>query len=258
MALIVACDYPAVLLSLNRFLSEGVKSQRARSVNPRFPPKPENMHHHKSSLAIPSRPWRVIAEELTTETDPAKIIELSEELRRALDKQELGNKWQGDVVNANGYVTITSDGSDYEKIVDYAVTLMRCDYASVQMLHPERGSGGELRLLAFRGFNPQAARFWEWVRADSKCTCGIALLNKERVVAPDIASCDFMAGSDDQQVYLQTGIRACQTTPLIGRGRNVIGMISTHWRTPHKPSEKDLRLFDTLAMQAADLIERCG
>jgi hypothetical protein len=35
-------------------------------------------------------------------------------------------------------------------------------------------------------------------------------------------------------------------------------MISTHWRTPHQPSEKDLRLFDTLAMQAADLVERCG
>jgi GAF domain-containing protein len=148
--------------------------------------------------------------------------------------------------------------NSYETVVEDAMALMRSDYASLQMLCPKRGTGGELRLLAFRGFNPEAAKFWEWVRADSKSTCGIALLKKERVVAPDIADCDFMAGSEDQQVYLQTGIRACQTTPLIGRGRNVIGMISTHWRTPYKPSEKDLRLFDTLAMQAADLIERCG
>ncbi len=66
-----------------------------------------------------------------------------------------------------------------------------------------------------------------------------------------------MAGSEDQEVYLQTGIGACQTTPLIGHGGNVVGMISTHWRTPHKPSEKDFELFDTLAKQAADLIERC-
>jgi GAF domain-containing protein len=148
--------------------------------------------------------------------------------------------------------------SDYERIVDDAVALMRSDYASIQMLFPERGSGGELRLLAFRGFNPQAAQFWEWVRADSKSTCGIALRDKRRVVAPDIATCHFMVDSEDQQTYLQTGIRACQTTPLIGRGGNVVGMISTHWRTPHQPSEDDLRVFDMLAMQAAQIIQRCG
>jgi GAF domain-containing protein len=148
--------------------------------------------------------------------------------------------------------------SDYEKIVDDAVALMRCDCASVQMLFPERGSNGELRLLAFRGFNSQAARFWEWVRADSKSTCGIALRDKKRVVAPNIATCDFMVGSEDQRTYLQTGIRACQTTPLIGRGGKVVGMISTHWLTPHQPSEKDFELFDILARQAADFIESCG
>jgi PAS domain S-box-containing protein len=144
----------------------------------------------------------------------------------------------------------------YEKIVDAAVAIMRSDYASMQMLFPERGTGGELRLLAFRGFNPLAASFWEWVRADSKSTCGLALRSGERVMAPDIASCEFMAGSEDREVYLQTGIKACQTTPLIGRGGNVVGMISTHWSRPHQPSELDFRLFDILARQAADLIER--
>lgn len=210
----------------------------------------------KSPLPIPSRPWRVIAKELTTETNPARVLELSRQLNCALDEQELANKRR--VVDINSGLTKASEWTDYKKIVDDAVALMHSDYASLQMLYPERGSGGELRLLAFRGFNPQAARFWEWVGADSKSTCGIALLKKERIVAPDIVGCDFMAGSEDQQVYLQTGIHACQTTPLIGRGGKVVGMISTHWRTPHQPSEKDLRLFDNLSMQAANLIERCG
>ena len=144
----------------------------------------------------------------------------------------------------------------YEKIVDAAVAIMRSDYASMQMLFPERGSGGELRLIAFRGFNPQAAKFWEWVAADSKSTCGAALRTGKRVMAADIVNCEFMAGSEDQETYLQTGIRACQTTPLMGRGGNVVGMISTHWRNPHHPSKHDFRLFDILARQAADLIER--
>jgi len=47
-----------------------------------------------------------------------------------------------------------------------------------------------------------------------------------------------------------------QTTPLLSRGGQVVGMISTHWRQPHQPSERDWRLFDILVRQAADLIER--
>jgi GAF domain-containing protein len=226
-------------------------------VNSKFPLNPENMNDPQSSVPIPSRPWRVIAEQLTGETNLTKIFELSEELNYALNKELDGNS-EDRSDGTDGHRTSASEKTPYEKIVDDAVTLMRSDYASLQLLHPERGSSGELLLLAFRGFNPQAAKFWEWVRADSKSTCGVALLKKERVVASDIAGCDFMAGSEDQQVYLQTGIRACQTTPLIGRGGMIIGMISTHWRTPHQPSEKDLRLFDTLAMEAADLVERCG
>jgi hypothetical protein len=33
-------------------------------------------------------------------------------------------------------------------------------------------------------------------------------------------------------------------------------MISTHWREPHQPAERELLRLDVLARQAADLIER--
>ena len=144
----------------------------------------------------------------------------------------------------------------YSQIMDAAVAIMRSDFASMQMLYPERGRGGELRLLAFRGFNPQAARFWEWVRADSESTCGEALRTRRRAVAADVEQCDYMAGTEDLATYLATGIRAVQSTPLISRDGTLVGMISTHWNRPHEPSERDLRLLDILARQAADLIER--
>jgi hypothetical protein len=162
-------------------------------------------------------------------------------------------------VNGNDHQTgynPNTDTKDYEQILDVAVGLMRSDYASLQMLYPERGSGGELRLLAFRGFDPHAAAFWEWVRADSNSTCGMALRNQRRVVAPNIATCDFMANSEDQKVYLQTGIHACQTTPLIARTGLIVGMISTHWSMPYQPSDNDFRTFDFLAKEAAELIQR--
>jgi GAF domain-containing protein len=203
-----------------------------------------------------------LCRQIEIEQDQNVFIRLVMELNQLLETDELQSGFAAkSKLNGNGHQRADNQttvfASSYEKIVDDAVAVMRSDYASVQMLFPERGTGGELRLLAFRGFNPEAAKFWEWVRADSKSTCGIALRETRRVVAPDIAVCDFMADSEDQQVYLQTGIHACQTTPLIARAGNVVGMISTHWRTPHQPSEGDFNLFDVLARQAADLIERC-
>jgi len=144
----------------------------------------------------------------------------------------------------------------YEKIMDAAVGIMRSDFASMQMLYPERGQGGELRLLAYRGFPPQAAEFWEWVRTDSKCTCGIALATGQRCIDSDVVGSRIMAGTPDQQTYLQAGIHAVQSTPLVSRDGRLVGMISTHWKQPHQPSERELRLLDLLARQAADLIDR--
>ena len=141
----------------------------------------------------------------------------------------------------------------YEKALDAAVVIMRSDFASMQMFYPERG---ELRLLAYRGFNPTAAAFWEWVRPGSGSTCGAALATGNRSIVPDIELSDFMAGSEDLETYRQTGIRSVQSTPLLSRAGRLLGMISTHWRNPHQPSERDLRLLDVLARQAADLIER--
>ena len=145
----------------------------------------------------------------------------------------------------------------YEKVMDAAAGTMRSDFASMQMLYPERGEGGELRLLTFRGFSPEAAEFWGWVGMDSAgSTCGAALRTGRRVIAPDVETCDFIAGTEDLTMYRQTGIRACQTTPLLSRSGNVVGMISTHWRSPHQPTERQLHLLDVVARQAADIIER--
>jgi electron transfer flavoprotein alpha/beta subunit len=144
----------------------------------------------------------------------------------------------------------------YETIVDAATSIMHSEYASLQMLHPERGNGGELRLIASRGFSEEAKQLWQWVTRDTSTTCGAALRFGVRVTAPDIAACEFMAGTQDQGWLLQSGIHASQTTPLVSRGGRMLGMLSTHWRQPHQTSERDLRLLDLLARQAADLMER--
>jgi PAS domain S-box-containing protein len=144
----------------------------------------------------------------------------------------------------------------YGKLVEAAVSIMRSDFASMQQYYPHLGARGELKLLGHHGFTPEAAGFWAWVRADSACTCGVAISRRERVIAADIEHTDFMAGTVDQEQLLKAGMRAAQTTPLFSRNGELVGMISTHWKTCHQPSERDLRLLDILARLAADLIER--
>ena len=144
----------------------------------------------------------------------------------------------------------------YETLVDAALWIMRSDYASMQVLHPERGPRGALRLIAARGFDEAATQRFQWVSADDATTCARALQTSARVITPNVARCDFMAGTASQAALLETGIQASQTTPLVSRAGKTVGMISTHWRQSHHPSERDLRLLDILARQAADLIER--
>jgi signal transduction histidine kinase/CheY-like chemotaxis protein/PAS domain-containing protein len=144
----------------------------------------------------------------------------------------------------------------YQTLVDGACSIMRSEVASMQMLHPERGSGGELRLLASRGFDDEAWRLFGWVGVDRHTSCARVLQTGARVVAPDILQCEFMAGTLDQASLLAAGVRASHSTPLVSRAGKVLGVISTHWTAPHQPSERDLRLLDILARQAADLLER--
>ncbi|HEU5182254.1 MAG TPA: GAF domain-containing protein [Candidatus Polarisedimenticolia bacterium] len=141
----------------------------------------------------------------------------------------------------------------YEKLLDAAVTVMRSDFASLQRLDSE-GGVPRLTLLAFRNFSPEAALFWKSVPAESGSPCGQALRAHTRIITADVEECEV--GGKNLETMRQTGIRAVQSTPLLSRDGRLVGMISTQWRRPHWPTDRDLVLFDILARQAADLIER--
>jgi PAS domain S-box-containing protein len=141
----------------------------------------------------------------------------------------------------------------YEQILDAAIAIMRSEMGSMQMLHPD---SNQLQLLAWKGFDPASAAFWEWVQVDSDTTCGIALKTGERAIIPDVETWESLTGSRDLDAFRLSGIRSVQTTPLISRSGRIVGMISNHWRAPHQPSEREFGLLNVLARQAADLIEQ--
>ena len=63
-------------------------------------------------------------------------------------------------------------------------------------------------------------------------------------------------GAPDVQIGPAEGYRAMQSTPMLSREGELLGMISTHFRKRRQPSERELRMADLYARQAAEMIER--
>ena len=147
----------------------------------------------------------------------------------------------------------------YGKIVEAAVAITGSQFGTMQLLCPTgdpSGHGGELQLLAHRGLPPEAAGFWQWVSPAAYSSCTLALKFGQRAIVPDFEEWPEIAGTPDLDAFRSAGIRSAQTTPLLSRSGKLLGMISNHWSEPHQPSERDLRLLDIVARQAADLLER--
>lgn len=179
----------------------------------------------------------------------------AEETQRALNGQLTTELEAAQRLQRISTQLIGADDADSlnHQLLDAAVSIMNADMGNMRLFHPEQS---ELQLLAWKGLDPEGAAFWEWIGLDSGSASGEALRLGKRVLVPNIEACPFMAGTSDLDAYRQAGIRAVQSTPLFSRSGRMLGMLSTHWRQPHQPRERELRLLDVLARQAADLIER--
>lgn len=147
----------------------------------------------------------------------------------------------------------------YGKIVDAAIAITGSQYGTMQVLGPSGDGEGEgigLQLLCSRGLPPDAVKFWQWVSPAAYSSCTVALKTGRRAIIADYEQWDEIAGTEDLLAFRRSRIRSAQTTPLRSRDGNLLGMISTHWNDPHEPTERDLRLLDIVARQAADLLER--
>ena len=74
------------------------------------------------------------------------------------------------------------------------------------------------------------------------------------VIVEDVTASPYFGGGA-LPVMLAAGIHSLQSTPLFDRSGEFVGMLSTHWRAHHRPSERELRFLDLLARQSADLID---
>jgi PAS domain S-box-containing protein len=138
------------------------------------------------------------------------------------------------------------------EIVEAAIAIAGADFGNIQLLDPRTGN---LRILAYRGLPDWWLEYWR-IAGKGKGSCGSALARGERVVVEDVECSPLFVGTPALDIQRRAGIRAVQSTPLLGRSGKRLGMFSTHYKAPHRPDERALRLLDLLARQAAEMIER--
>jgi PAS domain S-box-containing protein len=147
-------------------------------------------------------------------------------------------------------------GGDLEpvltEIVDAAIAISGADFGNIQLVDPECGG---LRIVAQKGFPQWWLDFWESV-SEGRGTCGTALQRGERVIVEDVQQSPIFRGTPELEIQNRAGVRAVQSTPLVGRSGMPLGMFTTHYKRPGRPDDRALRLLDLLARQAADIIDQ--
>jgi signal transduction histidine kinase len=136
-----------------------------------------------------------------------------------------------------------------DDVLGATIALQRADFGNIQLYNAEISA---LEIHAQRGLSREFLEHFSQVR-DTESACGRALQLGRRVVIEDVqVDPEFGPHRDAANA---AGVRAVQSTPLFSRAGETLGMISTHFRQPHRPSERELRLTDLYARQASELIE---
>jgi PAS domain S-box-containing protein len=138
------------------------------------------------------------------------------------------------------------------EVVDVAIAISGADFGNIQLLNT---NSSDLKIAAQRGFPQWWLDFWETTSV-GQGTCGTALERGERVIVEDVEQSPVFLGTPALDIQRRVGVRAVQSTPLVSRSGKPVGIFSTHFRKPHRPTERVLQLLDLLARQGADIIEQ--
>ena len=134
-------------------------------------------------------------------------------------------------------------------ILDAAISATGADFGNIQLVNPVTDA---LEIVAQKGFPPVFLDYFSATHA-GQAACGTAMSERTRVVVEDVETHSAFHDTGLQAVMRAAGVRAVQSTPLIDRNGTVFGVLSTHFRTPHQPTEHELHLVDVFARLLADV-----
>jgi PAS domain S-box-containing protein len=138
-----------------------------------------------------------------------------------------------------------------DEILAGAVDLQKADMGHIQIFSCDPG---RLELAAHRGIQQDTLKLIRDISVMDDSACGRALRIGQRIVVEDSETDACYAPF--RSVARAAGYRSVQSTPIMNSQGAPLGVLSTHCRLPHRPTEEDLRLLDLYVRLAADIIER--
>ncbi|HEX9995932.1 MAG TPA: PAS domain S-box protein [Abditibacterium sp.] len=141
----------------------------------------------------------------------------------------------------------------FRDILAAACEFTGTDRGCVQFLSDD---ATRLEMFVWQGYEDNGP-FIEFFRYEGlEEGCEVARVQRKRLIIEDTATFPGLVGTEAGAVAQADGIGAAQSTPMTNRSGETIGVISTQFRQPHRPSDHELRLMDMLAWTAAEFLER--
>lgn len=137
-----------------------------------------------------------------------------------------------------------------EQTLTAIMTMQRADFGTVQLFDRKQV---RLVIAAHRNFSPSFFERFS-LTPDDDCACGRAAQSRSAVIVEDVEIDESCAPC--RQFARAAGFRAVQSTPLISHRGVLLGVASTHFRKPGRPSNAEMRLTELYARQASQCIER--
>ncbi len=137
-----------------------------------------------------------------------------------------------------------------KQLLDATIEMQHADFGCVQLYH---AAPRTLEMVTQRGFEASLIGRFSCIALDeSTSSGGRSIIRRARVGVSDVNEDPSYAPL--REFAAQAGYRAVHSTPLFGRNDEPLGVLTTHFRKPHQPSPRELRLTDLFARQFADVI----
>jgi GAF domain-containing protein len=124
-----------------------------------------------------------------------------------------------------------------ERALTGSMSLVGGELGNVQVF--DAGVGG-LRIAAHSGFDSDFLQHFSVVKNGSSA-CGRAASRGAQTVIVDTEQDATFA--PHREIAAGSRFRAVQSTPLLDHSGRLLGVISTHYRRPHRPSDRELALL---------------
>jgi GAF domain-containing protein len=123
-----------------------------------------------------------------------------------------------------------------ERALEGAMSLIGGDFGNVQVYdRPDRG----LRIAAQCGFSSEFLEYFAIVDDDASA-CGRAASQRSQTMIVDVT--EDAGFVPHREIAAAAHFRAVQSTPAVDPTGRLRAVISTHYRRPHRPSDRDLQL----------------